>query len=291
MKNKCIIYPLLFLITITVQISAQPIPDPDSILVGNRAQPAVLLVGSFHFSYPNLDAHVTKEEERVNVLSPQRQKEMKELVDHIAQFKPNKIAIERGRNTGYLMKHYRNYKDKKRKLEPDEIEQIGFRIMDHFNLDTIYGVDDRPLVMELYDGKDSLSVRPLLDTMFADWDFRSEDEISKLYSTYYKWDDTQQLSHSLLESFLFMNSDKVLNRGFGAYLVGDFTLGDVRGADALSLHWYNRNLRIFRHIQQITTSPDDRILVIFGAGHMGILKHLFECSPQYKLVKFGETGR
>ncbi|HNA56624.1 MAG TPA: DUF5694 domain-containing protein [Chitinophagales bacterium] len=44
-------------------------------------------------------------------------------------------------------------------------------------------------------------------------------------------------------------------------------------------------MRIYRNIQQITTSPDDRILVIIGAGHAQILTHLFACSPAYKLVR------
>ena len=82
-----------------------------------------------------------------------------------------------------------------------------------------------------------------------------------------------------------MNDDHALDRDFGAYLNGGFMLDEYDGADILSIHWYNRNLRIFRNIKRITTSPDDRILVIFGAGHMGILKHLFDCDPTYKVVK------
>ncbi len=161
-------------------------------------------------------------------------------------------------------------------------------MMDRFKLDTIYGVDDGTLLGDLYDGRDSLAFRPVLDTIYADWDFSSNDTLSKLYKRYYDYDDELSVQYNLLDYFKFLNSDKVLNRGYGAYLVGDFELGDVRGADALAMHWYSRNLRIYRHIQQITTSPDDRILVIFGSGHVQILKHLFECSPQYKLVKFNE---
>jgi len=88
-----------------------------------------------------------------------------------------------------------------------------------------------------------------------------------------------------------MNSEKVLNRGFGAYLIGDFKLGNTRGADALAMHWYSRNLRIFRHIQQITTSPDDRILVLYGSGHIQLLNQLFECSPEYNYIKFNELKK
>lgn len=262
--------------------------DPDSILVGNRQLPSVFLVGSFHFGYYNLDAYKTKEEDQVDVLSPKRQAEMQELMEYIYRFKPNKIAVESGPITGYLMHRYKSYRNGEKPLARDEMEQIGFRIMEHFNLDTIYGVNDVPVMYDLYDGKDSLTFRPVLDEMYADWDFSSDDEISLKYKEFYNYDDQLALKTNLLDYFKYMNSDKVLDRGFGAYLAGDFKLGDTRGADALAMHWYSRNLRIFRHIQQITTSPEDRILVLFGAGHIEILKHLFECTPEYRFVKFGD---
>ena len=52
------------------------------------------------------------------------------------------------------------------------------------------------------------------------------------------------------------------------------------------MHWYARNLRIFRNIQAIATEPDDRIMVIFGAGHLGILRQQLESYPGMELVEF-----
>ena len=278
---------ILLLPAFVMAITAHTQPDPDNILVGKRQQPAVLLVGTFHFAYYNFDAHKTDTSQQVNILSPKKQEEMQELLRYIGQFKPTKIAVEGGRNTGYLMSRYRAWK-KGKPLGKDETEQIGFRVMDQFSLDTIYGVNDVTLLYDLYDGKDSLSFRPVLDSIFLDWDFRSDDTISRLYKQHYRAGDSLALRMTLLDYFRYSNTDKNLDRGFGAYLNGDFNLGDTRGADALALHWYSRNLRIYRHIQQIVSSPEDRILVLFGRGHIEILKHLFECSPQFNLVKFGE---
>lgn len=100
--------------------------------------------------------------------------------------------------------------------------------------------------------------------------------------------ETYRSEHTLIESFKMMNSDKAIDRDFGAYLAGDFKLGKYRGADGLAMHWYARNLRIFRNIQELPLEPNDRLLVLYGAGHMGVLRHLFECSPEFELVKFGE---
>ncbi|HRH69111.1 MAG TPA: DUF5694 domain-containing protein [Flavobacteriales bacterium] len=260
--------------------------DPDAILVGDRPQAHVLLVGTFHFGYPGLDAHKTAESDQVDVLSPQRQKEMAELAGVIMRFRPNKIAMET--QGGWLMSEYRTHKAERTSLGRNEYYQIGFRIMDMAGIDTLYAVDADPLMNDLYEGPDSLLHRPWLDSLYAGWDWGGEDAISQRYTELYKQQDLFERDHTLLESFLALNDDHALDRGFGAYLHGGFELSDHRGADILSLHWYDRNLRIFRNIQEITTSPDDRILVLFGAGHMGILKHLFECSPQYALVRLSE---
>lgn len=267
---------------------AQTFPDPDSILVGDAELPKILLVGTFHFEYYDLDAHVTAKDKRVNVKAPDRQKEMEELVDHIARFKPTAIAVESGTNTGYLMRRYQAYRTTDTLTRTDEVDQIGFRVMKRFDLDTILGVDAPGLVNDLYDGPDSLILRPILDSIYTDWDFISDDPESQRYKAMLTASDEFYTRHTLLESFQYLNTTKMQDRDYGAYLAGDFKLGQYRGADALAMHWYSRNLRIFRNIQELQLKPDDRLLVLFGAGHMGVLRHLFECSPEFELVKFEE---
>lgn len=280
-------YSLLIVLSLLFFNSfAQTTKEVDQILLCKGPKPTVFLVGSFHFAYYNFDAHKIDKKDQIDILSPEKQKEVKALMNYIYKFKPTKIAVESGPNTGYLMTRFRAWKRGERKLGKDEMEQIGFRLIDKFNLDTIYGVNDQPLILDLYDGKDSLCMRPPLDSIYEDWDFSSTDTLSKLYSAYYKAMDKLTLNMSLLDYFKYTNTNEVLNRGYGAYLIGDFKLGDTRGADALSMHWYNRNLRIYRKIQQISTSPNDRILVLFGRGHIEILNQLFQCSPEFNYIPF-----
>ena len=66
----------------------------DDIIIRGEPRPKVLLVGSMHFAYYGYDVHKTSEENKIDFLSPQRQKEIDELADYIARFKPNKIVIE-----------------------------------------------------------------------------------------------------------------------------------------------------------------------------------------------------
>lgn len=282
-----IAFTCIMMLTFKKQVYSQV--DPDKILQKNKKVPKVLLVGSWHFNYPGLDANVTKEEARINIYSSKRQKELAELLDYIAAFKPTKIMLESGAITGYLTYNLEEWKAGKARLYASERSQIGVRLMDKLNLDTVYGVDDGALLMDfLYDS--SFKSTPYIDSITRRHYFGGKDSIQNRYKEFYDYQDKYEVNNTLLESFKYMNSDKVLNRYFGAYITGgQFASAGDEGPDALSMFWMNRNLRIFRNIQRIKTTDDDRILVLFGAGHIAILKWLFECSPAYQVVKFEDV--
>jgi hypothetical protein len=80
-------------------------------------------------------------------------------------------------------------------------------------------------------------------------------------------------SHTMLETLLYMNSDERVARDIGFYL-RQAHLGepyDWRAPDLVS-DWFRRNMRIFSNIAQLAGSPSERILVIYGAGHLGWLR-------------------
>lgn len=283
---------LLLIIVRYFCLGQTQIYSPDDILVGKRKLPSVLLIGAFHFAYFNRDVVKTSKDKQVNILSDQKQKEVEELVNYISKFKPTKIVIESYPEDSYWTSRYKEYKNGKQSLGKNEIEQIGFRLVRKFNLDTLFGADAGSIFYDLYYSKDSLVLRPTLDSIFSGWQnyhYKCNDPICILKDSLSKYQTELGLKVPLLDYFQFLNSDKALNRNYGSYFDGDyFTQGQYRGADALAMDWYDRNLRIFRNIQRITTSPNDRILVLFGQGHVSILKHIFECAPNYKLVKFDE---
>lgn len=269
--------------------------DPDKILVGNRKLPSVLLVGTFHFNYPNLDVNKTATDKQVNVLTARKQLEMEQLVAYIAKFRPTKIVIEvesGGQRLGQILNKYKSVKNGTKTAAKDEVEQIAFRLMNQFKLDTLHGADATSIFNELYDSKDSTILRPALDKIFTGWQnyhYKCTETICALQDSVSKIEEEMELKWSLIDYFKYLNSDVSLKRNYGGYFNGEyFTQGQYRGADALAMDWYDRNLRIFRNIQTITTSPEDRILVLFGTGHVSILKQLFECDPNYKLVKFND---
>lgn len=279
---------IILVLVLSLQFSNAQTIDPDKFLVpkGNDSLPMIFLVGSFHFEYYNLDAQKIEKDKQIDVMSEARQKEIKQLLDYISIFKPTKICIE-APEKWQAMKRYRAYKSGQKKLERDEVQQIGFRLVERFNLDTMYGVDSKTIIEELSTAKDSTILKPYIDSIFNNYAFKPNDN----YIKFFEYEAEQTLKLTLLEYFKYMNSPKRLERDYGAYLLGDFKNGKYAGADALATYWYDRNLRIFRNIQRMTTSPKDRILVLFGAGHIAVLDQLFKCSPEYNYIRFNDLKK
>jgi len=288
---RLLIFILFLSIGVITSGQAQDYLDPDSILLKGAKVPQVLLVGSWHFNYPGLDAHQAEEEDRINIFSVRRQEELKELLDYIARFKPTKIAVEGGRNSGYIIRRFERWKSGERQLGASEVDQIAIRLMDRFHLDTLYGVDAWPLLLELRDNRDSTAQEQYTDEILERHYFGGEDPISSSYSEYYAYRNKMSVKHTLLEQFSYINSEKVLNRGFGSYISGgQFDSENFEGPDALSMFWFNRNLRIYRNIQNIDHDENDRILVLFGAAHISILNYLFDCTPLFEHIHFEDLS-
>lgn len=240
----------------------------------------VLVVGTFHFDYPGLDYNITSDENKIDVLKEPKKTEVTELVEYIKKFRPNKIAIEAfpgWEATSKLRKYSTgDYRDKR-----DERYQLGMRIAFELELDTLYSIDSDNLSEDL-EKIDSAYI----ENLFQDFDFENTDPYNQLMTDWYKEEDKLASETNLLDLFKLINSREWQQYGYGAYLVGDFKLENNRGADILSIWWYNRNLRIFRKLQEITHNKNDRILVIFGNGHVSILRQLLESSPEYDFVEF-----
>jgi hypothetical protein len=266
--------------------------DIDSLLRGNEQVPKTLLVGSWHFNYPGLDAHKAEDDLKINIYSDKRQAELKELLDYISVFKPTKILVESGANTGYLQHNYREYEKGNEELYASERSQIGMRLANRFALDTIYGVNAWSMGWHLSEKRDSTMTKTYTDSIYDRHYYGGNDEISQRYNRWYRYKDEQEVKRTLLESFKNMNSEKELDRGFGGYLAGgQFESENFEGPDALSIIWFNRNLRIFKNIKDIDYNEEDRILVLFGAGHVSILRWLFQCTPEFELVPFNSLEK
>lgn len=261
--------------------------DPDKILLDPANPPTkALLLGTFHFAYPNLDGHKTDSSKMLNVLSAQRQREIRQLADVIASFKPTRIYIE-SHSQRYTDSLYNAYLEGKHTLRRDERDQLAFRLAKELNHPKVYAVDAGAFAHENY------KKYSFIDSMWNNdfpVDSLRDKTFNKRYKHLYDAGDSLELENTILESFLIMADPHVLRRGHGHYMTGGFNTINNTGADIQALGWYDRNLRIFNNILRTRPASTDRIVVLFGNGHMPILKHCFQSSPEFEVVELKELA-
>lgn len=285
--RKLITIPVLLLMAVSV--AAQKVNwkkleelNADRILLAGERQPTkVLLLGTFHFGYPNLDGHKTDSSKFIDVLSPQRQKELRELADVIKRFKPTRVYIEAW-NPSFHDSLYTEYLHERYKPGRNEIYQVGYRVARQMGLSKVYPVDAGNFASEnyrKYSWIDSMwnKSEPIDSIRDQYWD--------RMYKRFYTTGDSIEVTLTMLENFLLMAEPGNLFRMHGHYLAGGFNTKGNAGPDILAMWWYSRNLRIFNNILTTKPGPEDRIMVLVGNGHVPILKHCFRSSPEFEVVE------
>jgi hypothetical protein len=239
----------------------------------------VLVLGTYHMSNPGRDIFNMEADD---VLAPKRQAEIRELLDVLAGFCPTKIAIEADSDSPKI-KQYQDYLAGKYELSRDERDQIGFRLAKELNLPRIYGIDA--------DGE-----FPFLALQDYAKAHGREKELESLMNQVGKTvqDENEFLkSHSVLQMLLHMNSREAVRRGLAAYaLFAHFGEEYNYPGARLLTEWYQRNMRIHTHLLNIV-EPGDHLIVIFGAGHLGLLRQAVQTDPTLKLRTIEEfiSGR
>ncbi len=261
------------------------VPGP---LDGPRAK--IMVLGMFHFHNPGLDSY--KPKYKVDILSQKRQKELEAVLAALERYAPTRIAIEVDRkHDTAINKKYAEYLARSLALGESEVYQVGFKLAKRLGHKKLYAVDAprrHYLSNEEYEKKNAgtqkayesfLAVNPGA----AQWLFLIEG-----YEKFYSLRDAHQAGHTLGEHLLLINSASFQKASHGIYVMGwgiSHEGLEYGNADSIS-SWYNRNLRIVENIQRITSSPDERILLIIGSGHVPIIYHALDTSPQYDVIDF-----
>lgn len=256
-----------------------------SIFADNEKRAEILLLGTFHFNYPDADGYKTPDSLRIDINSKERQREIDEVIGAIEKFQPTIIAIEAlPKEQEKYDALYKKYLAGNYELGRSESFQIGFKLAKKLNLANVFCIDSKPFVKTLYETDSLLAKKYNLDNdkVFAD--------LSLKYEAFYNYDDTLQKGMTLKNYLLLINSDQYLKYDSGQYLTytRNGTNSEPIGADGFISKWFNRNARIFSNIQRLAGSKEDRILVIFGGGHIPILKFLAESSQEFKLRRLDE---
>jgi uncharacterized protein DUF5694 len=270
------------------QQSKSTIPD---FLDATAPKAELLFLGVFHFDDKGLDAY--KPKFKLDVLSPQRQREIEQLVEQLAAFRPTVVAVEAlPGEQARLDSTYAVYESGNFRLGANEVYQLGFRLAKRVHLQRVTAADAESRTY-MTEAEAMAKVKSLGLNMDSVMRAIQSDPWSLRYQRLYAYDDSLKTVHPLAEHLLYINSLERLRIGHGAYVTGSFKLGpnaDYLGVDDAT-QWYNRNLRIFSNLQHMTTGPSERIVVIIGAGHLPILRFLAQSSPEYRLREPAEFIR
>jgi hypothetical protein len=241
-----------------------------------QSKPEILIVGTYHMANPGHDIFNTSADD---VLSPKRQAEIAELLTVLKRFRPTKIAIESTVYDETRKKQYADYLAGKYTLTQNEIDQVGFRLAKELGMKTVYPVD--------YDG--DFPWQRLVNFAKATGKSTKFDQLYAEMGAFFKKQSEILPRHTILQTLLFINADDRVATDVGFYFreVHFGEPGDYAGADLLT-SWYQRNMRIYTNITNLIESPDERILVIYGSGHLGWLRQATQNDPTVQLRKLAE---
>ena len=256
------------------------------LLEKDKPRADVLLLGTFHFAGEKVDENISPNDLAVDMLSAERQRQIKQLAKKLSKFKPTKIAIEvsPGRER-YYDSLYTEYVSGKtltgKRLDPaDETFQLGFRIAKLLGHKKLYPIDAQPFRFRLSTQDSVLTYQKFstqIDTAYTYW--------NKKYDAEQRFQDTLKFRLPLNEYLQYLNATEKRASSIGRWLIST-KKGDNSspvGADGFITRYFNRNVRIYSNVQRITSGKREKILIIYGATHMYLLDQIFKASPEYKV--------
>lgn len=269
-----------FLLTLTLVTAA----------ILSQAQKQALLIGTFHFHNPGMDAVKTN---TFDVMSVASQKELEHITDQIGKFHPDKIFVEWDykdqKSLDSLYQLYTagtydafveaKYKGKKNYnfYKKNEIIQLAFRAAKKVGLKQLNAIDYRmglpfDTVMKVINTAGQTGLMNEINTAIAEQGKLANKKISKLNLTALL-EDNNTPAYRTMNNGLYI---KYFNR---AGLQDNFA-----GADGVTA-WYKRNLYMYSMIQKATAPQDQRIMILLGSGHVSMIKKFIDDEQIFKVVE------
>ena len=238
-------------------------------------RPQIMIVGVAHF----VSKHDVHNSNIDDMLSPERQKQIQDVLDHLAKFKPTKVMIEQANGRTEITDRYQQYLKGNYTLGANEIYQLGFRLAAMAKNPTIYLVDSPDDEKAFpFDYSGLLAA----EKQYGQKYLAAAEEHWKPFLQ--RQDDMEQ--HDTLRDLLcFLNTPEALEYNASWYMYAD-RIGSAQDYKAVETvaNWYGRNLDIFANIVHSIDSPDDRVVVIIGQGHAYQLRNYVQLSPDLQIV-------
>jgi len=268
-KNFLLGFCFLFLSTFAVKAQLG-IVDRDA-----KVKPTLVVLGTYHMGTPGNNVVNGKVDD---VTTPERQKQIVKLIERLKNFKPTKIVVECDlEDDAKTQEIYGRYLSGSYQLSKNETNQIGFRLAKASGHKKVYCVDwsdfwdDPSINYEKYASKDA-ELESFLKGVNRNLKKEVDAEHEKLFTL------------PVIDQLVFLNQPGRIEKDHKVY----FDLMRIgRGKEYIGANyvswWYRRNLTILDNIIRLTDSPNDRVLVIYGYGHLKLLTQFAKESDFYNV--------
>ena len=271
LRGNIFLFGFCFLLLSPLAVKAQiGIVDRDA-----RIKPALVILGTYHMGTPGNNVVNGKVDD---VTSPERQQQIVKLIEKLKRFNPTKIVVECDlEDDAKTQEIYARYLAGSYQLSKNETNQIGFRLAKESGHKKVHCVDwsdfwdDPSINYEKYASKDA-ELDSFLKGIYRNLKKEVDEEHEKLFTL------------PVIEQLVLLNQPERIEKAHQGYF-DIMRIGrgkEYIGANYVSW-WYRRNLTILDNIIRITDSPDERILVIYGSGHLKLLTQFAKESGFYNV--------
>ncbi len=228
--------------------------------------PLAMLLGTFHFSNPGLDAvkHKVKD-----VMAEEAQTYLKEVSYSLSKFKPTVVLLEYDqKKDDEINKRYELYRQEKHELQSSEIEQIGFRVAKLSAIDRLHSFDDRGV-----DWNSEVLFEQLKQEQ------KLNDRFQRKLKSMVESEQSSHMNYSMRELIIRYNSPEFDRLNKGMYFISNMAGANdnFAGAEA-SASWWHRNFRMYAKLQKFA-QKGARILAIAGQGHTAVMRDFLYNDP------------
>jgi hypothetical protein len=259
-----------FVLTLALVLRAAALPQPSTQEMSSHRK--IMIVGVAHLVSKN-DLH------NLNLDDPlraERQKQIAEFIGRLAAFHPTKVMIEQPYGETKVQEQYQQFLKGTYALGANEKYQFGFRLARLSENSRIYPIDSRGFPFD-YDSVKRSAEQNHQSALLDEADARTNPLRLKEQELVEKG--------TMLDLVRYLNTDEAIDANASWYLYVD-RIGsgnDYAGSDLVAL-WYARNLHIFANIMRLADSPDDRVVIFIGAGHVKVLRDCVKLSPDLEFV-------
>jgi hypothetical protein len=122
------------------------------------------------------------------------------------------------------------------------------------------------------------------------WPFKLPDELEVIKKEHLAYCEAST-GESILEKLKYMNTDEWTYHQHAYQFIDNTLDADTGYAGSMWFgSYYTRNLRIFSHIQKLCKTSEC-ICVIYGAGHLHILREFINNNRNMELISLGDILR